>query len=59
MVYLDSRLFRDEIEKYNGGSAQPNLAAESFEKFRIPFPPVNEQLRIVNRISELIERITE
>lgn len=59
MVYLDSQLFRDEIEKYNGGSAQPNLAAESLEKFRIPFPPVDEQLRIVNRVSELLERITE
>lgn len=59
MVYLDSQLFRDEIKKYNGGSAQPNLAAESLEKFRIPFPPVDEQLRIVNRVSELLERITE
>lgn len=59
MIYLDSQLFRDEIEKYNGGSAQPNLAAESLEKFRIPFPPLEEQKRIVKRVSELLKNISE
>lgn len=59
MIYLDSQLFRDEIEKYNGGSAQPNLAAESLEKFRIPLPPVEEQEKIVNRVSELLVTIAE
>ncbi|MCR5324003.1 MAG: restriction endonuclease subunit S [Lachnospiraceae bacterium] len=59
MVYLDSRMFRDEIEKYNGGSAQPNLAAESFEKFRVPLPPLAEQERIVTRVKELFKSISE
>ena len=59
MIYLDSQLFRDEIKKYNGGSAQPNLAAESLEKFRIPLPPVEEQEKIVNRVRKLLKTIAE
>lgn len=59
MIYLDSQLFKNEIEKYNGGSAQPNLAAENFEKFRVPFPPLAEQERIVERVNELLENISE
>lgn len=55
MFYLDSQLFKDEIEKYNAGSAQPNLAVGSFEKFRIPLPPLSEQTRIVERIGAIFE----
>lgn len=33
MIWLDSSMFPLEIDKYDGGSAQPNLAAEKLKKF--------------------------
>lgn len=53
MKWLDSSLFPQEIDKYDGGSAQPNLAAENLKKFLIPLPPLAEQRRITNLINEM------
>lgn len=52
MKYLDSELFYNEIKKYNSGVAQPNLAANNYEKFLFPLPPFDEQKRIVERLEE-------
>ena len=54
MMWLDSSFFVKEIEKYDGGSAQPNLAANSLEKFLLPLPPLAEQKRIVAKLEELL-----
>ena len=35
-LYLDSPLFFSEIKKYDNGTAQPNLAARSLERFGFP-----------------------
>ena len=52
MLWLDSPVFFSEIKKYDNGTAQPNLAAKSLEQFIVPFPPLSEQQRIVNKINE-------
>ena len=51
-LYLDSSLFVQEIKNYDNGTAQPNLAAESFKQFLFPLPPLAEQNRIVESIEK-------
>ena len=59
MIYLDSPLFQSEIKRFDNGTAQPNLAANSLEQFIVPLPPLSEQKRIVARVDELMARIDE
>lgn len=56
-LYLDSELFKEEIRKYDNGTAQPNLAAKSLEEFLFPLPPLSEQKRIVAKLEEVMEMI--
>lgn len=48
--YLESFCFRQEVKKYDNGTAQPNLSATDLKKFNYPLPPLNEQRRIVEEI---------
>lgn len=57
MIWLDSTLFFKEIDKYDGGSAQPNLSAENLKKFLLPLPPFEEQKRIIDKVNDILERI--
>ena len=53
-IYLDSSLFNQEIKNYDNGTAQPNLAAESFKQFLFPLPSLAEQKRIVVAIEKML-----
>ncbi|MGI2906819.1 restriction endonuclease subunit S [Tolypothrix sp. VBCCA 56010] len=54
--YLISPFGDAEIRKYDNGSAQPNLAANSVRSYSVPLPPLNEQRRIVAKIEALSAR---
>ena len=55
--YFKSPLFFDEIKRFDNGTAQPNLAAESLCLFYFPLPPLSEQQRIVSAIEKAFEQI--
>lgn len=53
-LYFDAPLSYGFIHKYDNGTAQPNLAATDLARFLVPLPPLDEQSRIVNKITELM-----
>ena len=57
MLWLDSSAFFEQIRKYDNGTAQPNLAAKSFEQFLIPLPPHSEQHRIIAKVEMFFSKL--
>lgn len=53
-IYLISSLGRSQIFRFDNGSAQPNLSANSVKQYSFPCPPLDEQLRIVSKVNELM-----
>jgi type I restriction enzyme, S subunit len=51
--FLISPLGRALVRRFDNGSAQPNLAANSVKRYVMPLPPLAEQHRIVARVEEL------
>ncbi len=57
-AFLRSKAFRDQIESFVIGSAQPNFGPSHLKRMLMPLPPVAEQRRIAGILSaydELIE----
>jgi type I restriction enzyme S subunit len=52
--YLVSPVGRSQIFKFDNGSAQPNLSANSVRLYVYPLPPSTEQDRIVAKIDQLM-----
>lgn len=52
--FLTSPLGREQIFKFDNGSAQPNLSANSVKKYLLPLPPLAEQRRIVAKVDQLM-----
>lgn len=44
-----------DIRKLSSGGAQPNLNVQKVKEYLVPFPPLAEQKRIVDKIEELLE----
>ena len=61
MMYLYYFLLshRDAFIEQGGGGAQPNISKEIITKTQIPIPPIEEQKRIVYKISEIFSLIDE
>jgi len=52
--YLTSPFGRSQIFRFDNGSAQPNLSANSVMIYAFPLPPLPEQHRIVAKVDELM-----
>ena len=52
--FLTSEFGRSQIFRFDNGSAQPNLSANSVGLYTFPCPPLNEQYRITAKIDELM-----
>lgn len=52
--YLISPFGRSQIFRFDNGSAQPNLSANSVTLYAFPLPPLEEQHRIVAKVDELM-----
>ncbi len=51
--FLISPLGREQIFRFDNGSAQPNLSANSVKKYWMPLPPLAEQRRMVAELDGL------
>ncbi|HBJ66933.1 restriction endonuclease subunit S [Alcaligenes phenolicus] len=52
--YLISPFGRSQIFRFDNGTAQPNLSANSVGLFSYPLPPLQEQIRIADKIEQLM-----
>jgi type I restriction enzyme S subunit len=52
-LYLISPLAKKQLSRFDNGSAQPNLSANSVTLYSFPLPPLAEQHRIVTKVDEL------
>lgn len=57
--YLISPLGRELIKRFDNGSAQPNLSANSVKRYVMPVPPLAEQRRIVSKVDQLMTLVNE
>ena len=55
-VYLRSSLFREGISESSRGIGINNLKKSSLENILFPLPPLEEQIRIVNKVDELMNQ---
>lgn len=53
--YLTSPFGKSQVFRFDNGSAQPNLSANSVMLYAFPCPPLDEQFRIYNKVQELFE----
>ena len=54
---LQSPFFDQCIKDRSNGTAQPNLGAKELKGFLFPLPPVQEQDRIVAKVSDLLKQV--
>ena len=50
---------KDLAESFSSGTTFKELSARRFKKIPVPIPPLNEQVRIVSKIEELLSRLDQ
>lgn len=57
--FMNSKLYWDQLIAGTIGSAQPNCNGQTLSNMVVPFPPIEEQARIVSKIDEIMIKIDE
>jgi len=52
-LYFSSSLARNQILKFDNGTAQPNLAGSDLGLFRVPLPPLMEQKLMIEKLNAI------
>ncbi|MDT0619975.1 restriction endonuclease subunit S, partial [Salinisphaera sp. P385] len=52
--YLTSPFGREQLYRFDNGTAQPNLSSASVRQYLLPLPPIEEQRRIVAKVDDLL-----
>ena len=52
--FINSNLFRSQVEEYGKGATRFRIATGNLKTIVLPVPPVDEQIRIRNKIDELM-----
>jgi len=52
--FLISPMGKQELQRFDNGTAQPNLSGAKVGDYRFPLPPLAEQKRIVAKVDELM-----
>ena len=55
--YLMSALAHSMIQKFNNGTAQPNLSGADLARFEVPIPGFGTQQKIVTKLEELFSEL--
>lgn len=53
-IFLTSLFGRQQLRRFDNGTAQPNLSAANVKRYQVPLPPLDEQHRIVAKVDELM-----
>lgn len=57
LYFLSSPLTKEMINRFDNGTAQPNLSGADFGRFEFPIAPLPEQHRIVAKLEELFSEL--
>lgn len=59
LEFLASTQCAEQIERYKGGAAQPNLGAQDLKRFELPLPPIDVQEAAANRLASLRAAVSD
>lgn len=57
--FMESTLYWDQLRKGTIGSAQPNCNGQTLSNMILPLPPIEEQERIVDKISLIFDKLND